>query len=166
MTEKLPDLKELFTPRNTPESFRYSTDFTRELLAEFDTQRRKMHQELETQRKALESGTFLPEEQVSFEPTLESKVENSDASPVKSTARVKERKTGHKFKTIRKNILHMWRSHDVSSKEKAPDVRRSKSCNAANPVDDSRTKADKRSIFGTWRNFPFTSCADDTTIEA
>ncbi|KAK9716835.1 hypothetical protein K7432_006623 [Basidiobolus ranarum] len=165
MTAKQPDLNDLFNPAsNTTENFRYSTDFTRELLAEFDTHRRKMHQELESQRMALESGVPLPDEQTVTESTPQKKQENPDEVPPKPVSPVQERKTGHKLKTLRKNILHMWRNHEATGKEEVNDVRRAKSWNPKESQEKARAK-DRRSIFGTWKNFTLTTCIEDTTVD-
>ncbi|KAK9763806.1 hypothetical protein K7432_009198 [Basidiobolus ranarum] len=167
MAAKLPDLNELFNPLPTSnEKFRYSTDFTRELIAEFDTQRRKMHKELEAQRIALESGNRSSKELEDTESIEEDITEDSEKNCPKSMSPVKERKGGYKFKTLRKNILHMWRSHEVSSKEETANMRRAKTWNAKETPENLRTNGEKKAKFSTWKSFPFATCTEDTTVDS
>ncbi|ORX76503.1 hypothetical protein K493DRAFT_363690 [Basidiobolus meristosporus CBS 931.73] len=49
---------DMSTPTSNKDLLHHSTDFTLELIAEFDSQRKKMHEEIEAQRRALNDGTF------------------------------------------------------------------------------------------------------------
>ncbi|ORX91549.1 hypothetical protein K493DRAFT_303997 [Basidiobolus meristosporus CBS 931.73] len=167
MAAKLPDLNDLFNSLpSSQERLRYSTDFTQELIAEFDTQRRKMHQELEAQRIALERGYLQFKEPADSGSAEADMPDPDDQANPRSTSPAKPRKGGNNFKTLRKNILQIWRNNEVTGKGEAVNMRRAKSWNTKEDSDSSRAIADKKSKFSTWKGFSFPTCTEDTTDDS
>ncbi|KAK9763275.1 hypothetical protein K7432_010197 [Basidiobolus ranarum] len=102
--------------RVSKELLHHSTDFTLELIAEFDSQRKKMHEEIEAQRRALRDNTFEePSQEIPCtNPTLDTKPETTEE--IQPT---KVNRTVIKFKQLRKSLVHFWKQHtsktDVAS---------------------------------------------------
>ncbi|KAK9768615.1 hypothetical protein K7432_000600 [Basidiobolus ranarum] len=100
------------------ELLQHSTDFTLELIAEFDSQHQKMRKEIEAQRQALLDGTLGNPGQ---EALADKDTVNKDTEPTGNTRQLEGNRTMIKLKQFRKSLFLLWQQRtNKTSTDSAP----------------------------------------------